>query len=235
MTKSSLEDILKTEFNINNEEIFAKLFKYYELLIEANNTMNLTTITDIDDVYIKHFYDALLLSKCVDLNSRLRLLDIGSGAGVPGIILKICFPLVDIVLLEATTKRCNFLNEVINKLDLKNIEVVNDRAENYIANNRESFDIVTARAVANLPMLLELSAAYVKIGGFFMPLKGANINDELKNSKTAEKILKLSLEEKYKFKLPFDKGERIILKYRKMNKTNPIYPRKYNRIKDKPL
>lgn len=236
MTRAELENLIKVEFNLNNEEIFTKLFMFFDLLIEANKTMNLTTIVEMEDVYTKHFYDSLLLSKCVNLNTRMSLLDIGSGAGFPGIVLKICYPLLDITLLEPTTKRCNFLNSVIKELDLKGINVVNDRAEIYIQNNnRESFDIVTARAVAPLPILLELSAAYVKIGGYFLSMKSLNYEEELANSKNAERTLKLRLDETIKFELPNNKGTRIILKYSKINKTNPIYPRVYTRIKSKPL
>ncbi len=235
MDKEQLENLIKNDFGLNNEEIFNKLFLYFNLLIKKNESLNLTTITDLEEVYIKHFYDSLLVSKVVDLNSRISLLDLGTGAGFPGIVLKICFPKLEITLLEATTKKCQFLQEVIDTLQLQDIKVINDRAEEYIKNNRESFDIVTARAVANLNTLLELSIPYTKIGGYFLALKGLNYQDELNQSHSAARILKAELLDIYEYQLPMNKGSRFILQYNKINKTNPIYPRSYQRIKSKPL
>lgn len=235
MNQLELHTLLQKDFpNLDNDKL-NKLDLYYQLLIEANQKFNLTSITNEEDIYIKHFYDSLLLSKTIDLNSRMSLLDIGTGAGFPGIVLKIVFPKLEITLLEATQKKCIFLEEVINKLDLHDIYVVNDRAEIYINDHRESFDIVTSRAVAALNILLELSSSYVKIGGYFLPLKGTSYQEELANSYNAAKTLKMELEDIKEFNLPLDKGTRYILKYSKMNKTNPIYPRSYQKISNKPL
>ena len=162
-----------------------QLNSYFNLLVESSKVMNLTTITEEEDVYIKHFYDSILALKHLENTSNITLLDIGSGAGLPGIVLKIVYPNIQITLLEPTTKRCNFLNLVIEKLDLKEIIVINDRAENYIKNTRESFDIVTGRAVASLNILLELSLAYVKKNGYFIAMKGQNYIEELEISSNA--------------------------------------------------
>lgn len=235
MNKEELETLLKKDFKIENEEIFKKLFSYFNLLISYNESVNLTTITDLEDVYIKHFYDSLLLSKTIDLTTRQSLLDIGSGAGFPGMVLKIVYPNLDVTLVESTGKKCLFLNQVIKELDLKDIKVVNERAEEYISNNRESFDIVTARAVSRLNILLELTIPYLKIGGFGAYLKSSNVQEEINEATSTSRVLRSTLFNTNEFNLPLNKGERTIVIYQKNNKTNPIYPRKYSNIKNKPL
>ncbi|MEG2322409.1 MAG: 16S rRNA (guanine(527)-N(7))-methyltransferase RsmG [Bacilli bacterium] len=223
------------ELNIIINDIQLKqLHQYYNLLVEWNKIMNLTAIIDIDDVYLKHFYDSLTITKVIDLNEIKTLCDIGTGAGFPGLVLKIVYPDLKIVLVDSLNKRVNFLKEVIKQLNLKNIEVVNARAEEYAINNREQFDVVTARAVAPLNILLEYCLPLVKINGFFIPMKG-NINEELDNSSKALDILKAKLISKSTFLLPFEESNRTILKIKKTEKTNVIYPRKYSDMKKKPL
>ena len=173
-----LEELKKIDINISVDTL-SKLDIYYHLLVEENKKYNLTAITKEKEVYLKHFYDSLTLSKIVKLNNQY-LLDIGTGAGFPGLVLKIVFPELKIDLLDSTTKRCQFLQMVIDKLELKNINVINARAEEYAKENREKFDIVTSRAVAPLKHLLEYSIPLLKVNGNFISLK-SNIDEELKN------------------------------------------------------
>ncbi len=235
MNKESLEQLLTNTFKNITKESLNKLYIYYELLVESSKVMNLTTITDLEGVYIKHFYDSLLLSNTTDLTKELRLSDIGTGAGFPGLVLKIIYPNLDITLIEPTLKRCNFLNQVIEKLDLKKIKVINDRAENLSETYKDSFDIVTARAVAGLNVLSEICVPLVKINGLFIALKGSNYEEELINSKNAEAKLKLKIKQIDSFNLPNDFGKRAIITYLKQDKTPNIYPRHYSKIKKNPL
>lgn len=230
----NVNDIIKevvtpTELQLEN------LKKYYEILVVESNKYNLTTIKDLEEVYIKHFYDSLLLSKTIDLTQNLKLADIGSGAGFPGLVIKIMFPNLKVTLIEPTLKRCNFLNLVIKELNLTDIEVINARAEEYIKETKETFDIVTARAVAPLNILLELSVPFLKINGYFIAMKGSNAKEELIEAQNAYKVLNTTVEQEYEFNLPKDLGKRIIIKFKKLGKTKDIYPRMYSKIKKQPL
>ena len=160
------------------EEKLNKLDKYYDLLIEWNNKINLTRITDKDEVYLKHFYDSLTLIKAYDLNKKIKVCDAGTGAGFPGIVLKIVFDNIDITLVDALNKRVMFLNEVIKELELKYITTVHSRIEDFAKENREKFDLVTSRAVSRLNLLDELCITLVKENGYFIPMK-ANIEGEI--------------------------------------------------------
>lgn len=235
MNKEQLEQLLKTTFENITTISLNQLYQYYQMLEESSKIMNLTTITKLEDVYIKHFYDSLLLSKVVDLNQDLTLADIGTGAGFPGLVLKIVYPHLDITLIEPTTKRCNFLNKVIDSLNLKKIQVLNERAENLSENYRNSFDIVTARAVAGLNILSELCVPFVKVNGLFIALKGSSYETELVNNQNAEQKLKIKLNQIRSFDLPNDLGKRTLLTYFKKEKTPNIYPRIYPKIKKNPL
>ena len=155
-----INEVRKLQINID-DDILDKLEKYYNLLIKYNEVMNLTGITEKKQVYLKHFYDSLCISKVIDLNEEQSLCDVGSGAGFPGIVLKIFYPHLKITLLDSLNKRIEFLNIVIKELNLDNIEAIHVRAEEYAQQNREKFDIVTSRAVANLNTLLELSIPLV--------------------------------------------------------------------------
>jgi len=211
-----------------------QLYEYYLLLESASKTMNLTTIVEYTDVYIKHFYDSLLVKEVVTLDNK-SIIDVGSGAGFPGLVLAICYPNASFTLVEPTLKRCNFLNKVITELKLENIVVINERAEKLDQKYRESFDIATARAVAQVPILLELLTPYTKVGGKVVILKGINYEDELNQSNNAIKLLSLELDNTYKFMLPRNFGTRNILVFSKTLKTKSIYPRDYAKIKSKPL
>ena len=210
-----------------------QLQKYYELLIEYNKVMNLTGITEKESVYLKHFYDSLTISKIIDLNNETSLCDLGSGAGFPGIVLKIFYPDLNVILIDSLNKRINFLNTVINKLDLKNITAIHSRIEDYAKENIEKFDVVTARAVAPLNILLELGINLVKIGKYFIAMKG-NIENEPKYDNAINK-LNCSLGNIINFKLPIENSNRSLVKIIKENHTPKLFPRKYSDIKKNPL
>lgn len=206
------------------------LEKYYNLLVETNQTTNLTRITNKKEVYLKHFYDSLTITKVITLTNQ-KIIDIGSGAGFPGLVLKIIYKDLDITLLDSSQKRIDFLNKVIKELNLKKIKTVHQRIEDY---KEERFDIVTSRAVAKTNTLLELSCNLAKINGYYIFLKG-NIEEELKDSKNAIKKLNLKLIQTEKFNLPIENSNRTIIKIKKLEKTPKKYPRNFAQIKKKPL
>ena len=225
--------LLENNIILSDEQI--ESYKTYsKLLQEWNKVMDLTAIDEEEQIIEKHFYDSLISAKYFRYENQ-TLLDIGSGAGFPGLVLAIAFPNLKITLLEPTLKRCNFLNEVIKVLDLSNVKVVNDRAENYVKEKRESFDLVTSRAVSRLNMLLELSIPFLTIQGTMIALKGKNANLELKEAENALKILNVKLLKNYEFKLPSEEENRSILLLKKEARTNIKYPRNYGTIKKKPL
>lgn len=206
-----------------------KLDKYYKLLIEENKKYNLTAITNEEDVYLKHFYDSLTTVKIINLTNQ-KICDIGTGAGFPGIVLKIFFPNLEVTLLDATEKKCNFLNKVITELKLEKINVINERAEIYSKNTREIYDIVISRAVAPLKHLLEYSIPLLKINGNFISLK-SNIDNEIEDIENYQKKLNLSTIETINFLLPIENSNRTLIKFTKENSTNMKYPRSYKEIK----
>lgn len=229
-------EFIKALNNINvtlTQNQLDQLNKYYELLVEYNKVMNLTGITEKEEVYLKHFYDSLTIIKIIDLNNIDSLCDIGTGAGFPGLVLKIVFPNLKITLLDSLNKRIEFLKIVINELGLKDIEVIHTRAEEYALNNRNKFDVTTARAVAHTSILLEYAIPLTKIGGYFIPLK-ANMETEIKEIDNAINELNVELIEKQEFKLPIEESNRTILLFKKL-KDNKKYPRKYSEIKKKRL
>ncbi len=216
-----------------SEHQLNQLDKYYKMLVEYNRNINLTAITDYNQVFLKHFYDSLTITKVIKLTNQ-KVCDIGTGAGFPGIVLKIVYPNLEITLVESLTKRCIFLNEVIKELNLKGITVVNQRAEEFSKNKIEYFDIITSRAVAKLNILLELSIKSLKIEGYYIALK-ANIDDEIRNISTCLAKLNASLDSITTFNLPIDNSLRNIIKIKKDSPTSSSYPRRYNEIKKKPL
>ena len=224
-----INELKKININLTDKQL-NQLDKYYNLLIEWNEKINLTRIIERDDVYLKHFYDSLTLIKGIDLTQDLTLIDVGTGAGFPGIVLKIVFPNLKITLLDSLQKRIIFLNEVIKELELTNIETIHDRAEDYAKKHREEYDIVTSRAVANLRVLSELCIPMVKVNGYFIPMK-ANLEEELSESQDIIHKLSGKLEKQVTFTLPIEESIRNILVIKKENKTNPIYPRRMDKIK----
>ena len=207
-----------------------QLHKYFELLVEYNKVMNLTGITEEEDVYLKHFYDSLTLARVIDLNNVNNLCDIGTGAGFPGLVLKIMYPNLKVTLVDSLNKRIEFLKTVIKELELAGIEAIHARAEEYAIKNREIFDVVTARAVASLNILLEYSMPLVKVNGYFIAMKGKN--EEAHN---ALKALSSKIEKVDEFLLPIENSNRTLIKIQKEEKTNNKYPRKYGDMKKKPL
>lgn len=234
MNKENFVEKLK-EMNINvNSTQLSQLDKYQQLLYEWNQKINLTGITEYEQVYLKHFFDSASICKVIDLKDESTLCDVGTGAGFPGMVLKILFPNLKVTLLDSLQKRVNFLKMVIKELELKDIEVIHTRAEEYAMNNIEKFDVVTARAVSKLNILLEYCIPMVKTGKYFIPLK-ANISQEIIDSQYALKELNCKIEEKIEFYLPIENSIRTILKIKKNKETNKKYPRKYSEIKKKPL
>lgn len=227
-----VEEVEKLNIDITDVKL-QQLEKYYELLIEYNKVMNLTGITEKKEVYLKHFYDSLTISKIIDLNKEKNLCDLGSGAGFPGIVLKIFYPNLKIVLIDSLNKRINFLNKVIESLELKNIEAIHTRIEEYSKKNTEKFDVVTARAVAPLNILLELGISSVKVGKYFIAMKG-NIKNEPSYSSS---LIKLNCVQDniIEFELPVENSKRSLIKIVKQKPTPKLFPRKYNDIKKKPL
>lgn len=210
-----------------------QLDKYYELLIEWNDKINLTRITKKEDVYLKHFYDSITLIKAINLKENLKVCDIGTGAGFPGIVLKIVFPNLNLNLVDALEKRINFLKLVIKELNLKNIIAVHDRAEIFIKNNREMFDLITCRAVSKLNIISELCIPGVKINGYFISMK-ANIEEEINDTKYLS-LLNSKLEDIISFTLPKEESIRNLVVIKKIGSTNNKYPRSFDKIKKKPL
>lgn len=212
-----VKELEKIGVNITNEQL-EQLDKYYQLLIEWNEKVNLTRITEEKDVYLKHFYDSITLCRIINLEN-LSLCDVGTGAGFPGIVLKIMFPTLSITLVDSLLKRVNFLNIVIKELKLENINAIHSRAEDFAKTHYEEFDIVTSRAVANLTTLSEMCIPLVKINGFFIPMK-ANCEEEIKNAKTILNTLHSEIVELLEFELPIENSHRTLIKIKKLQNCN---------------
>lgn len=219
---------------IRIEDIYNnKLFeKYYEILVEENSKYNLTAITEKEEVYYKHFYDCAYLLNYIDLDNKV-ICDVGSGAGFPGIVLKIMCPSLKLFIIEPIGKRCNFLKMLVEKLELTNVVIINDRAEN-IKQYRNYFDYCFARAVSNLPMLCELCIPLVKVNGYFVALKGSNYQEEIDLAANALKELKSVVDNIYTYELK-EYGTHSIVNINKKSKTIDKYPRPFAQIKKNPL
>ncbi|MFI8687880.1 16S rRNA (guanine(527)-N(7))-methyltransferase RsmG [Rossellomorea sp. NPDC077527] len=202
--------------------------RYYELLVEWNEKMNLTAITEKEDVYLKHFYDSVSAAFYVDFNEVQSLCDVGAGAGFPSIPIKICFPHLHISIVDSLNKRITFLNHLSDELGLENTNFYHDRAETFGKNkaHREKYDMVTARAVARMSVLSELCLPLVKKGGSFVAMKASNVNEELSNAKKAIGTLGGQTDKMYSFVLPEEESERNIVKINKVKETPNKYPRK---------
>lgn len=231
--KEFIQEINKLGIQLTDEQLH-QLDKYYQLLIEWNKVMNLTGITEEKEVYLKHFYDSLTIAKVIDLTKEKSLCDVGSGAGFPGMVLKIVFPNLKVTLVDSLNKRIKFLTEVANELNLKDIALVHARAEDFAKNNHEKFDVVTARAVAPINVLLEYCLPLTKVGKYFIALKG-NISQEiilLNNSLTKIGGKLINSQE---FLLPIENSNRSLLVITKENPTSKKYPRHPKDIKINPL
>lgn len=202
--------------------------KYFELLVEWNEKMNLTAITELEDVYLKHFYDSISAAFYVDFSKPLTVCDVGAGAGFPSLPMKICFPEMRVTIVDSLNKRIQFLNHLSDQLGLENVSFVHARAEEFGQNAayRENFDVVTARAVARLSVLSELCVPLVKVGGRFVAMKAASAEDELKDAKKALQVLGAQLEEDHAFQLPVENSERKLYVFSKQKATPKKYPRK---------
>lgn len=232
MTIDELRKASEAGSAVLTDEMTDRLLRYAGLLREWNEKMNLTAITEPEEVYEKHFLDSLIPLSQVRIAGRAA--DVGTGAGFPGLVWAIAREDLDITLIEPTGKRCTFLKTVIRELGIKNVTVENCRAEDYAADHREEFDVVAARAVAALPVLSELCVPLVRKGGIFLAMKGAQGKEEAKASLHALKALGCSEPQLFEAKLP--SGDiRINVATEKISKTPEQYPRPYARIKKKPL
>lgn len=224
-----VEELKKIGIEITEEQL-NQLEKYYELLIDWNEKINLTTITNHDDVFLKHFYDSLTLFKEIDLNKEVSLCDVGSGAGFPGIVIKIMFPKVKITLIDSLQKRVNYLNSIINDLGLKDIIAIHSRMEDYSREHTEEFDYITARAVADLSIITEVSVRALKLNGHLVFMK-ANCDEELDRFASRTKKLGVIIENINRFELPIENSNRTLINIVKVSKTDKIYPRRIDAIK----
>lgn len=201
---------------------------YFELLVEWNEKMNLTAITDQQEVYLKHFYDSISAAFYVDFTQPLEVCDVGAGAGFPSLPMKICFPEIRVTIVDSLNKRIQFLKHLSSELGLNHVEFVHARAEEFGQNPvyREKFDVVTARAVARLSVLAELCVPLVKVGGRFVAMKAASAQDELKDAKKALTVLGVEKKEQFNFQLPEENSDRTIYIFSKIKSTPKKYPRK---------
>ena len=223
------------ELGINpSTEQLTQLDEYADFLLEYNTKTNLTAIREKEQVYLKHFYDSLTLTKVIDPTKEESLCDVGTGAGFPGLVIKILFPNLKVTLVDSLNKRIEFLKTVIKELNLKDIEAIHARAEEFAQLNREKYDIVTSRAVAPLNILLEYNIPLLKENKHFIAYKGI-ISQEIINSEHALKELNAKVEKVEEFLLPIEQSNRTIILIKKEKTTNKKYPRKNADIKKKPL
>lgn len=221
--------------NINLNDIQKQqLNTYYKYLIEYNSHTNITSITEKKDVYLKHFYDSITLSLSTNFKEINTMLDIGCGAGFPGLVLKIVFPHLNLTLLDSNNKKTTFCKNLTDKLNLENVNIINNRAEEYIKEKREYYDLVTARAVKDLSILNELAIPYVKVSGLFIAMK-SDVKTELNNSLKGIETLGAKYLETKNINLPNNSGIRNFVIIKKVTPTNLKYPRLYNQILKKPL
>ena len=236
MNKLLLDKVNKLSIELNEKQV-KQFIKFYEMLVEWIKVMNLTGITEYDEVVEKHFVDSLSIVNVVDMNDIHKVIDIGTGAGFPGIPLKIAFPHLEITLLDSLNKRIKFLNAVIDELGLENIHTIHGRAEDFAKqeNYREKYDLCVSRAVANLSTLSEYCLPYVAVDGMFVPYKSGDIEEELNNSKKAIQILGGKIENTFKFELPGTDIGRSFVKIKKVKNTAKKYPRKAGLPSKEPL
>jgi len=238
IVKQFIEDLNEWNIDITSDQL--DMFELYtKLLLEWNQRINLTAITEISEIYKKHYLDSLSLIKSVnDIGiNKYSLLDLGTGAGFPGIPLKIMFPKLDITLVDSLNKRIDFLNIVINELGLNDIKAIHSRAEDlaHDPDHRESYDIVTSRAVANLSVLSEYCLPFVKVGGLFVSYKSGNAIEEIYNSKNAFGMLGGKLSDTVDFLLPSSDFARMNVSVKKIKATEERFPRKAGTPSKKPL
>lgn len=220
-----------------NDKMLDNFNIYREILVDWNQKMNLTGIEDEKEVFIKHFLDSVSSVENGYIKDGISLIDVGTGAGFPGLPLKICLENINLTLLDSLNKRINFLQEVSNNLGLENVEFIHGRAEDFgkLEEYREQYDVATARAVAGLPILMEFCVPFVKVGGYFVCLKGPNANLELEESKSAMEVLGLEFVEKIDIELPETNLKHNILVFKKVKNTPEKYPRKAGKPAKSPI
>lgn len=222
--------------NIELDSVMEERFKtYYEFLVDYNEKVNLTAITDLEGVYYKHFYDSLVLSQAYDFSKPVSCLDVGAGAGFPSIPNAIVYKNLDVTIIDALNKRISFLNELSKKLGLSNVHPLHQRAEEHAKDKREFYDVVTARAVARLNVLSELCLPLVKVGGYFLAMKSQETDEELKEASNAIKVLGGKIIEVKNVELPYSLGKRTVVIIKKEGPSPKKYPRQFSQIKNKPL
>lgn len=210
MNESEFTNELKN-LNINITEKELKILsKYYDFLIEYNKHTNITSILKKEDIYLKHFYDSLTITKIIDLNNVNNLLDIGSGGGFPGLVLKIFYPNINLYVLDSNNKKIKFLDELSNHLDIK-INLIHERAEEYSSKTNIKFDLITARAVSNLSKLIKMTKGYINNDNSFIAMKGRTSN-EINDAREIININQLTISNKIEFNLPNEEGFRTLLK-----------------------
>ena len=227
----TFEDLIASFPEAMDESKAEAMKRFFILLQETNAEMNLTRIDEEKEAVVKHFYDSLAVTRLLKVSGKVA--DIGSGAGFPGIVLAIAFPEAHFSLVESNGKKCRFLHQAVEALDLGNVSIINARAENL--REKETFDIAIARAVSDLRVLAELIAPLLQVGGRFVAMKGRNADEELMLAKHALKETNLSLEQEDTFELPEEMGERKNLLFVKTKKNSRKYPRDYAEIKRNPL
>ena len=236
MEQLLLEGAKELGITLTNTQI-DQFMKYKSLLQEWNEKMNLTAITEDREVITKHFLDCMTINKAIDMNTQKSVIDIGTGAGFPGLVIKIAFPNIEVTLVDSLKKRLVFLDEVIKELNLTQIRCVHSRAEDLGKDDsyREGFDICASRAVANLAVLGEYTLPFVKVDGYLMALKGQKLDEELEQGKKAINILGAKLEEVVDAKVPFTDLNHKIAKIKKVKPTSNKYPRKAGEPTKAPL
>ena len=220
-----------------NDQMINDLKTYREILVDWNQKMNLTGIEEEREVFIKHFLDSISALSNGYIKNGISLIDVGTGAGFPGLPLKICLRDIKLTLLDSLNKRINFLQEVSNTVNLEDVEFIHGRAEDFGKDSkyREQFDVATARAVAGLPILMEFCVPFVKLGGYFVCLKGPNANLELEESQKAMEVLGLEFIEKIDIELPNEELKHNILVFKKVKNTPEKYPRKAGKPAKSPI
>lgn len=235
-TSSFVKDLQYYSLSLEKRQI-CQFLKYYELLVHWNTFVNLTAITEFSEVIKKHFIDSLSLVRYIDLSKVDTVIDVGTGAGFPGIPLKIAFPHLHITLLDSLQKRVSFLNEVIRELDLSEVETIHGRAEDFAKSDlfREKYDLCVSRAVANFSILSEYCIPFLKTGGSFVSYKSDKVSEEIESSGNAVKILGGSIKEKFEFVLPYTDISRTIVIVQKKKETPVKFPRKAGLPSKEPL